>query len=43
MSHEKIMTFRELAKLGFEALAKQSPVNIEEMRAQFLWGRGDLK
>ncbi len=37
------MTFQELAKLGAEALAKQPPVTLDEMRAQVLRVRGDFK
>ena len=37
------MTFQERARLGFEALAKQGPVTLEEARAQTLWIRGDFK
>ena len=37
------MTFYERAILGAEVLAKQRPVTIEEMRAQFLRVRGDFK
>jgi hypothetical protein len=36
------ITFQERAKLGAEALAKQPPVTLEEMRAQSLRVRGDF-
>ena len=34
---KKILSFEERAKLAMEALAKQPPVTIEEVRAQVKW------
>ncbi|MBI3503059.1 MAG: hypothetical protein HY063_14830 [Bacteroidetes bacterium] len=38
-----LITFRELAILQSEQLAKQKPVTLEEARAQFLWIRYGTK
>lgn len=37
-----LVNFRERAALGFDNLAKQPPVTLEEARAQVLWLRGDF-
>lgn len=31
------ISFQEMARLGMEALAKQKPMSLEQMRAQVLW------